>query len=142
MKIFITFGSGQYGGELTDKYVILEGAGHQEARQVFVDTIGLVFCTSYDIKELENQELIYGIREVSLERVKALHDTYYPEKPEEVPCKWCGEPTTYTGTEECNNCHEIRCRIHPENLEIILKMIIACITREPTFDKSTVMGKL
>ena len=29
---------------------------------------------------------------------------------ETVPCQWCATPTTYTGTKECNDCHEIRMR--------------------------------
>ena len=28
-----------------------------------------------------------------------------------VPCATCGQPTTYTGTKRCNNCHEVETRI-------------------------------
>jgi hypothetical protein len=28
-----------------------------------------------------------------------------------VPCKTCGEPTTFTGTRQCNFCHEVEIRL-------------------------------
>lgn len=30
---------------------------------------------------------------------------------ETVPCGTCGEPTTYTGTKQCNDCHEVETRL-------------------------------
>lgn len=27
-----------------------------------------------------------------------------------VPCRWCATPTTYTGTRECDPCHNVRTR--------------------------------
>lgn len=32
------------------------------------------------------------------------------EKPT-VSCKTCGEPTTFTGTKQCNGCHEVEMRL-------------------------------
>ena len=29
-------------------------------------------------------------------------------EPETTPCKWCGQPTTYLGTKECDPCHNGR----------------------------------
>ena len=28
-----------------------------------------------------------------------------------VPCRTCGEPTTFTGTKQCDDCHEVETRI-------------------------------
>lgn len=28
------------------------------------------------------------------------------------PCKWCGVKTTYTGTKECDRCHNITSSLH------------------------------
>lgn len=35
-------------------------------------------------------------------------------KPEEVPCKWCGEPTEKTSTQMCDGCWELDHRIAHE----------------------------
>lgn len=29
-----------------------------------------------------------------------------------VPCRWCGEPTTYCGTRECDPCHNVASRAY------------------------------
>lgn len=47
---------------------------------------------------------------------------------ETVPCETCGEPTTYTGTKRCNNCHEVESRLdrylqHPKAWALIVRKI-------------------
>lgn len=45
-------------------------------------------------------------------------------KPETVPCKWCGEQTPMIGTQECNSCWELSRRIeaHPEIARRMVKL--------------------
>jgi hypothetical protein len=33
------------------------------------------------------------------------------QKEHTVPCIWCGTPTAYTGTKQCDACHELDKRI-------------------------------
>jgi hypothetical protein len=48
---------------------------------------------------------------------------YKKIEEETVPCKICGTPTTFTGTELCNRCWELKSRIemYPELARKILE---------------------
>ena len=46
-----------------------------------------------------------------------------------VPCKWCKVPTTYTGTEECDPCHQMRIRVQ-RRPELAHQMIKNCFVAE------------
>ncbi len=39
-----------------------------------------------------------------------------------VPCKWCGNPTRFLGTKECDGCWELRTRME-HNLKFATKML-------------------
>lgn len=41
----------------------------------------------------------------------------------EVPCKFCGQPTRYLGTRQCNNCYEVASRIGSMTIEVIVKIL-------------------
>jgi len=46
----------------------------------------------------------------------------HTENEETILCKWCSEPTKFTGTAMCNNCWEMSHRIM-FNLDLAKKMI-------------------
>jgi hypothetical protein len=48
---------------------------------------------------------------------------YKKVEEKNVPCKLCNTPTTFTGTELCNRCWELKSRIemHPELARKILE---------------------
>lgn len=39
------------------------------------------------------------------------------------PCKWCGRPTPMLGTQECDNCHEVRLRVEFMVPEVLARII-------------------
>lgn len=48
--------------------------------------------------------------------------------PETIPCIYCGDPTTYLGTKQCDHCHNVtscfsRFISKPEGLKYVLSKI-------------------
>lgn len=46
---------------------------------------------------------------------------------EEVPCKWCEEPTAMTGTGLCDNCYEVTHRL--DNMLVKKKDLVILICK-------------
>ena len=41
-----------------------------------------------------------------------------------IPCRFCGEDTPMLGTQTCDNCYEVACRVGRMPWEVILRILL------------------